>query len=307
MSSTKKHAATASGLGLGLSRSLESDPPKPPPEVHEVKTCTLAELGPSMPFGVIGHDEQLHKHLECRRWRGKEEREVARIRREGTRKGNTVSAMLAYMYTRVGPHDFGAKEPEKCQALLGPMLRGDVMYMYLWLRRQCIGDEMGMNLTCLHCGFQVPWRGQLDTVEVKTANNLQALLWDYALQDPFLLRGGEAKTLHMGPSHWGVFEQAARKAVTDADAGIGAMELIQDAVRGVEDKPSVALTSGELDEMSKRDIEALSTEIDEREIGPDLSVKETCPRCFCQFTTSIDWGYASFFSMPSRHSRRSNS
>jgi hypothetical protein len=101
--------------------SKEKEAQASPDPKSAVRTYTLAELGPSLPFGVIGSDEQLHKQLECRQWRGKEEREIARIRREGTRRGNAISAMLAFMFTRVGSYDFAAKDPKKCEALLSPM------------------------------------------------------------------------------------------------------------------------------------------------------------------------------------------
>ena len=106
--------------------------------------------------------------------------------------------------------------------------------------------------------------------------------------------------LTLQPNRWMMFEEMARKAVAEGDTGVVSVDLIRDAIVAINGEPEKrALIATDLDDMTKRDIEALAKQIDDRELGPDLSIAETCPRCGLQFRTSLDWGYASFFSASS--------
>jgi hypothetical protein len=264
-------------------------------------TRTLRELGAQLPIGIRGQDGALHKAVTCRDWRGREEREVAKLKKTARQKGDFISQLLGYMFTQVGPHDFTVMRPAERQNVLTHMYRADAMYLYLWLRHQCVGADLMLNLTCPHCGFQVPWKGDLDSLEVRTVEAVEPLRWEYVCQTVFDIRGTKVERLTLQPNRWAVFEATARKAVAGGDVGLVSVDLIRDAIYQINGEDlSIVLIDKDLDDMTKRDLESLSHEIDRREVGPDLSVKEACPRCTLQFTTSMDWGYASFFAASSQ-------
>jgi hypothetical protein len=265
------------------------------------KTTTLAELGPRLPIGVAAPDGTLSKELECRDWRGREEREVDRLKRKSRQKGDFISRLLGYMFTRIGPHEVATLQTAEVHSAISKLWRADAMYMYVWLRTQCIGHDLDLELTCRQCGFRVPWQGDLRTLEIRTTESLEPLEWTYELVKPFELRGETVETLTLRPNRWMFFEELVRRAMAEGDSGVVSVDLIRDAIVGVNGaKETRALVASDLDLMTKRDLEALSSAIDKRELGPDLSITETCPRCNLQFQTSMDWGYASFFSISGR-------
>jgi hypothetical protein len=266
-----------------------------------IQTPTLAELGPRLPIGIVGTDEAVHRDLECKEWRGREEREVEKLKRKTRQKGDFISRLLGYMFTRVGPYDFASMTPAEVQRAISKLWRADAMYLYLWLRHECIGPDLDLELTCRHCGFRIAWRGDLRTLEIKTTAEPTALEWDYECNRPFELRGTTVQRMRLRPSRWHLFEELARKAVVEGDTGVVSVDLIRECIVALNgETESRPLVAADLDLMTKRDLEALSAEIDRRELGPDLSVTETCPRCSLQFQTSLDWGYASFFAISSR-------
>lgn len=264
-------------------------------------TTTLAELGPRLPIGIAGPDGGLGKELECRDWRGREEREVDRLKRKSRQKGDFISKLLGYMFTRVGPHELATMQPAEVQAAISRLWRADAMYMYVWLRTECIGHELDLEITCTQCGFRIPWQGDLRTLEVRTTDRLEPLEWTYTLVKPFELRGERVESLRLRPNRWLFFEETVRRAMAEGDSGVLSVDLIRDAIVGVNGQAEIrALVASDLDDITKRDLEALAAAIDKRELGPDLSISETCPRCARQFQTSMDWGYASFFSISGR-------
>jgi hypothetical protein len=260
----------------------------------------LSDLGARLPFGVEV-DGAYHTDLACKRWTFRQEREVDKLKR-GARKGpDFPSRLLAFMLTRFGPHDFETmKEPEKL-AILGKAWLGDVMYSYIWLRTQCIGTEFNMDLECPHCGAELPFRADLSTLEVRCADSLEQVLWKYRLRDSFPFRGSPAEGFVMGPCRWHAIQQAMRAARHSA-SGSGGMKqfLILGGIAEVIGRGPVAVVENDLYEMSKYDMESLFAEIDEHEVGPDLSISHECDVCERNIYTSLDWGYESFFGLSSR-------
>lgn len=266
-----------------------------------IQTSTLAELGARLPIGIVGPDEAVHRDVECKEWRGREEREVEKLKRKTRQKGDFISRLLGYMFLRVGPCEFAAMQPAEIKAAISKLWRADAMYLYLWLRHECIGPDLDLELTCRHCGFRIAWQGDIRTLEVKTTEEPTGLNWTYEVARPFELRGTTIKSIGLRPSRWHLFEELARKAVAEGDTGVVSVDLIRDCIVALNGEPEGRpLVATDLDLMTKRDLERLSAEIDRRELGPDLSVTETCPRCSLQFQTSLDWGYASFFAISSR-------
>ena len=274
-------------------KSAKSSPSKP-----QTKRVTLLELGPRLPLGVVGADGSVSKDLVCKPWRGREEREVGKLKASGKESGDFVTRLLAYMFTKVGPHDFeNMKDPEK-HAVISSMFMGDVLYMYVWLRVQCVDKSLKMNLTCPNCNFSFPFDADLETVEVRTADKLDAVKWSYKLKVPFDIRGKPATGFELSPTRWQTMEISIKAALDAGDVNIGGakMDIIQGCARRIIDREEMVLTANEYDNMMKVDIERLCSRIDEHEIGPDMSVKQKCPgRCKREFVTSLDWGYESFF------------
>lgn len=272
---------------------------KPPESESKIARVDLGKLGPRLPLGVIGSDGSVNKDLVCKPWRGKEEREVGKLKKQGKESGDFITRLISYMFTKVGPHDFASMEEPEKRAVLSSMYMGDVFYMYVWLRTQTNGKSLKMTLSCPRCSFDFPFAADLDSVEVRTAEKYDHVKWSYALEIPFEVRGQMAQGFDLAPMRWQAMESSIKTAVDTGDTDGSKMEIIQGCVQRVTGREEMVLIEQDFDEIEKVDIEQLSAKIDENEIGPDMSVKEKCPRCERRFTTSLDWGYESFFSASS--------
>lgn len=274
-------------------------PPKP-----ATKKVLLKDLGPTLPLGIADASGVLHREIECRRWRGAEEREAGRLQADSKERGDFVSRLMAFMYTRIGEHNLDDMKDAEKQVILSKMYMGDVFYMYVWLRTRCLGTSLKMDLTCPRprCPDTFPFDADLNTLEVRTADSLDAVKWSYDLHEPFDLRGGQAQGFELGPIRWVAMEEVIRKALKNSDQGdpgMAKMDTIFNCIQSVKGVDPLVMIPRELDELGKIDIEMLSNKIDEHEVGPDMSVEEKCPRCKRTFRTSLDWGYESFFGVSS--------
>lgn len=268
------------------------------------KLLTLAELGANLPLGIRDSSGNFAKGLALKPWRMKEEKELAALREEATGGGEMtvgqhVSCVLATMYTHFGHFDFTNMKLEEKRIVLSQTYMGDIWYAYVYLRVMTLGPYLKIQVRCPRCRLLFPFTADLNTTEVATGSSLEGLLWDYDLAHPISIRGTEVSKLVMGPARWAMIESA--RGTTGGDAKEIA---IRSHIVGINDakEPLVLGASGpELDEMTKLDIENLTNEIDQRYLGPNMSIEmgPEVPCLHCKYKEPtrlpLDWRYDSFF------------
>jgi hypothetical protein len=258
---------------------------------------TLALQGPVLPVGLF-EGGSLRKDFDVRPWRMKEERELGALKdkNKNANQFTYIAMVLATMLSKLGPHDFLAMDFKKKRGIVAQMMMADVYYAYLYLRREAIGSSLSMSFKCPSCGHGFAYAADLDTVEVKAVDNFDATKWTYTLKDPFPFRGGTAKILNIGQLLWGTMEGLSSTAINSQAKS----SIIRGSVVSVEGFAAAPLADHEIDEMTKRDIEALANEIGNRFLGPDLALECDCPKCSTTIKAAIDWSYEGFFAISSR-------
>lgn len=267
----------------------------------KITKSLLKDLGPRLPLGVIDSSGAYVKDLAVRPWRLKEERELGEIR-DQNRDANVaqfVSMVLGTMCTRIGTHELETiKLPER-RVIVSQMFMGDVFFAYIWLRIQALGPELKVDLTCPNCSSKFPFSADLETIEVTSAETLSDALWEYKLHHPFSLRSRQIERLQLGPARWNGLEMMSNSG--SLNTGAAKAGIIRASVHGIPDKDgkftSTALGEYELDEMSKRDIEEISNQIDKHAIGANMAIEGKCTKCRYSFKMPIDWGYDGFFAV----------
>jgi len=281
-------------------KATEEDAPK-----NGVRKTTLGELGPNLPLGFIDASGAHVKSMAERPWRMKEEKELAALKDdtdESMSVGQHVSGILATMYSRLGHYDFNELEMAKRRIILSQAFMGDVWYAYVWLRCQSLGSDLKIQVRCPTCRKLFPFVADLKTTEVCTAGKLEDLLWTYELRQPVEILGKKVKAFRMGPARWQMLESAQGKG----DAGAAKEVAIRSHVYGLNDeKEQCVLAPDSVDEMGKMDIEHMTAAIDERFLGPNMSI-ETGPENPCIHCKSkavhrlpLDWSYDNFFAISS--------
>lgn len=271
------------------------------------KRVTLKELDQLMPLGITNNDGSYAKSFEIKRWRMKEEREIGEQKElhKNASIGQYVGIVLSTMCTSIGNINFESLKKAEKNVHISQMFVGDVFYIYTWLRRNSIGNELQISVKCPNCSNKFKVDANLDTIEVDTCEKLEDACWNYKLIDPFEIRGKLVTELLMGPPRWMALENL--KGTNTANTGAVKAGLILGSIQGIVDwkdengKPKqIALTVNELDEMCKKDIEKITHEMDENAIGPNMSVEGDCPRCRSDYHMPIDWSYDNFFDISGR-------
>lgn len=286
------------GRQVAVARSAaETTTPEPKKDSGRI-IRTLAEQGPSLPLGFPGVDGP--RDMVVRPWRTKEEREIAKLKKPKMGMGEHVSLVLTHMFSRVGPHvwDDDVKIPTR-KVQLGSMYLADVLYMYLWLRIQAMGKTLKMDLTCPFCNHKFRFAGDLETVEVRGASRAEVLRRKYDLIHPIELRKKKVTSVAFTGPLW----HHAANIPEGAEEGLGKIIVVQSSIVGLNDEPeAVALGDHEVDELSKLDLEAIATLINEDFFGPKMVIETECAKESCgkTLTAPIDWRYDRFFTTSSQ-------
>lgn len=264
-------------------------------------TTTLAERGPVLPIGVLQPDGGVNRSLEVRPWRMKEERELGALKQQAGEEGGTlanyISMVLGYMCPQIGGNRFETNQVTMAQVKIGQMYMADVFHAYCWLRLQALGHELPFKLKSPNTNKEFEWTADLRTLEVRTIENPEDMYWTYNVKVPFQIRGKTISKMIMGQQFWsslGMMEPGGNMGAATASIIAASVHRIPELQEG-----PVALVDGDLDEMTKRDIEAISTAIDDHGLGPKMYLEVTDPTVpranKPTFKAPLDWRYDAFF------------
>lgn len=275
-----------------------------------IKEVPLAELGAKLPIGMRQGSE-FHRSFTVRPWRMKEEKVLAKAKKDapGQNLATYVGTVVSYMCPQLGhhshdPEDASDKALAERRVHLSQMFMADVWYAYVYIRRESLGDEIKLNLTCPRCRKSFPWNGSLSTLGVRVPKSMEDAMWEYELHTPMQVRGKTVEKLHLGPQIWSVAEDIYSNP-DDAQAKDAAIR--SSVYRLNDDEDPVRLVAGDLDELTKRDIEGLAKAIDEHFVGPNMAIElggdTPCPNSKCGYNeprvVPIDWSYDHFFGVSS--------
>jgi hypothetical protein len=270
----------------------------------ERRIVTMSEWGKKLPIGIVELDGRLNKDFNTRPWKTKDERALGKLKKPDITMGRYIASVIAHMCDSIGSVNLSAiaKHEEKL-VHIQRMYTGDVFYVYCWLRREALGSKINLSFTCPTCQKRLPWTGDMETIQVGVVDHIEALRWIYKLMDPIQLRGKEVKSLQMSSPRWLSIDQATGSR-DDANAKVTAIR--GSIVSLNDDDDAIALGESELDELTKRDFEALVSEIDERYTGPNMALEGVCTPEMCpmgggyEFRVPIDWSYDNFFKHSSK-------
>lgn len=267
----------------------------------KIQTKTLAEQGPQLPIGITDSGGNPVRAIGVREWKMKQEKELGELRdkEKDASMAQYVSMILSSMCTQLGPHDLEKMKPQERRVVISQMFMADVFYAYTYLRTMAVGSNFHLKIPrCPSCKKPMDMTADLGTVEVKVAGSEKDTQWTYKLQKSFTVRGKEVKELTMGAARWSSIESASANGQS-LNAGLAKATVIRASLVAV-DGQQVVLAEHEMDDLSKLDMEALTAQIEERAVGPQMIVEENCDKCSYEMKIPIDWSYDSFFGSSSR-------
>ena len=263
-----------------------------------IKKIALAELGARLPIGV---GPTLEKDFGVRVWKTKDERELGQKKKSAKRFGEFVTVVLGHMLSSLGGVAFGPELDANQRALMfSNMYVADVLYAWLYLRREAIGPTLDLRVTCPRCpDTKFQFAGDLNSVEIGTVDSLDDLTWTYVLKHPIEVRKKRVESFQVRTPTWGHIKDF----IGDPNTSLAKLLAVRSAIIGVNGESApVRLTENELDELSKVDFEGIfagfssPTEF----LGPNMAIEVECPSCMHPLFQPIDWTYDGFFSISSR-------
>ncbi len=262
-------------------------------------TTTIAELGARLPVG-LSPGGALVKDLVSRPWKTKDERELSKLRKPKMSMAAYIGVVIGHMFKRFGHHEWDAEtKMETRRVHIGQAYMGDVFYAYMWLRREVIGNELALDITCPNpnCGHGFRFVGDLGSTSVNMVEDITALDWVYDLKHPIEIRKKTVARFRLRAPRWFALEGESAGEMTEAN---GKIMVARSSIVGLNDEPGdVAITDSEIDELSKYDLEALVNKANSEYIGPRMAVDGKCPKCERPFQSPIDWSYERFFTTSS--------
>jgi len=264
--------------------------------VKDVASILLGELGANLALGEPNSSGSLVTSFSVRRWNFKIEQALESKRQQ---KGKGVMSLHRYisflfseLCTNFGPFDFEAMNEAERLAALNTFAFADIMTAYTWIRKQCIGEKLQLDVTCPSCGSKFTYVADLNSLTVRTAKSIDDLKWTYSLLEPFAYGKEQVTEIEFGPLRW--------HSLANAKIELGARkpQILCSSVLGINGR-SVVVPESQFAEMGKRDLETILYWIDKNAIGPEMILEVSCPTAGCgtELKKLIDWGYDSFFSV----------
>lgn len=251
---------------------------------------TLAEYGPRLPCG-LKKDGGLVRDFECRPMKTSDERILAKLKKDNMTMGAYVSMILGHQFSTIAGMDLTKMKPAERAVQLGRLYMGDIFYAYVWLRRETMGTDLAIQISCTCTKEPFKWVGNLDTLTVATVTDEKDLEWTYEFRRPIEIRKKVVKKLRLTQPLWNVVAQT-----TSGSVDLARLNLVRGAVIGFNDDPErVDFQDSELDEIGKADLELLSKGFEPHWLGPNMSIEGQCPNCEREFKKPIEWDYGNFF------------
>jgi len=298
-----KPAATPSDESLGLEEVQQSNGQAEEPVV-EGKAVMPEVLG-VLPIGIDVGEGKLDKGYELNDFDGEMEMGLARYRdaNQSIDHSKFVTYLMGMAISRLGPHDFSSMKPIEKELILGGLYMADILHMYIHFRMASIGNAVPMKVQCLHCRSELDIRGDLSTLETKTAADLASIHGKVKLGKPIPFLHGDneidLETLEIKPARWSVLQSS-----DGAGAQYKALvSLVQDCVvpGGGDLPPGLFFTDFLFKKLTKLDIEAIKAKILEVTPGPLMMLEGSCskPGCGRKFSFPLEWTYDAFFTISS--------
>lgn len=266
------------------------------------RTVSFGEQGPRLPVGILVGDIY-HRDIAVRPFRLREEKSIGeyRTKTKALTAGKLVSHLLATLCTRLGPHDFESMNVSDRMLAVSSMELGDVLYAYIYTRKEALGTQFAMGLTCPNCRHNFVQDFNIDDIDVITLNADTAVdrTKHYELRDGLVTANKTYRKFTLGPLLWWSMDMPEIAGVNGLNPALRDLILLRAAITGA-DGETMRFSDGDLEELSLYDKSGLVGLLSDNLPGPQLIASMICEKCGTEFYQQIDWSYDDFFNRSSR-------
>ena len=259
-----------------------------------MKTVSLGEWGRKLPVGFVD-GEKFNREFSFRDLDFGIEREIqkARSKERVSTIGGIASNVLSKLLVTLGGEKVDPEKPEETKARLAGCWLADIMYMWLWARRESCGKDIQLpfpcqNPRCMYVDKDPMPNYDLDSFDINVAESSADLRGMWTTKFPYEIRSQVVNAFKLQPSRWSTY------LVAEAEE-ISAQMLIA-GICGTDKHESIILIDQEINRLKRPDYMGIQEEIGKLSLGPKMVVEHVCPKCKSEDKMFLDWGYDSFFS-----------
>lgn len=261
-----------------------------------MKTIDLKELKNQLPIGLKNKEGVYFENniFSFKSWGLEEEKNISKMKIESKSAGQFINQMLSYMLEKIGDHNFENMEEPAKLLMINQMNLVDVLYMYIYLRYDQLGNTISLNIPCGTCGkLMKGFDADMDGLDVTVREDEDADDWNYELRKKFDIDNEEVKSLKIRRTPW-----AALESVKQNEA-MGTSELFQimlkHSMMGKNDEVGYQQLDDIFKKIRKVDFEYLTQFLSDKNGGPSMNVEGNCKFCASPFLFALDWNYQTFF------------
>jgi len=257
----------------------------------EKKSLALKELKNRLPIETEGKTV----YFTFKDWTFKEEEIIAKMKKKSPSMGRFINDVLSMMLDTVGGEDFSGKDDNQKVLYINQQAMGNVLYMYLYLRYDQMGEELRLDFKCPFCGADISnYITDIGDIDVDCKFGEFDKYVEYKLHKPITLENGDqlVEKLKIGIAKWDVMEKAQDE--NDNEAQMKKYSY-KHSIQGVVGIDRFIDVSEIITKMKKRDIEKIGNFIAEHNGGPSVQAEVLCSKCDNKFWKQIDWSYDHFF------------
>jgi len=259
----------------------------------KLQSIPLKELKNRLPIEVDG---KVNQFFTFRDWTFKEEEYIAKAKTKTATMGRFIGDILAMMLTSVGGEDFTKKEHGEKILFMNRQPVGNVLYMYIYLRYDQLGEELRLTFKCPFCNAEINnFIANIGDLDVDCKFGEFSDVIDYHLKKPVSLDAGDQliETLRIGMARWDVMEKAQN--TSDANEATMKKYSYRNSIVGASNVTGYLDPEEVIQKLRKQDIERLGTVIAAHNGGPSIQAEVICSKCNNMFWKQIDWSYDHFF------------
>lgn len=261
----------------------------------------LRDYGPKLPVVPINGDGKPIQNptFSFCDWNMETEEKLSAMKRKAKNSGQFVNQMLCDLIAELNGEDFQKKSKEERTLAINQMDFPNVMYMYMYLRFEEMGNEIRFDVSCPACGSLLSdFRADLGTLETRVKDSVENREKIYELKRPITLEDGKIITgLKLKITKWNAMESADQEDLKN-DARMKRL-MFEDSICGLHDEngPIEGFhdVKSVIRKLKKLDIEKCMFDVVEHNAGPFMAVKGKCTKCDSEWMKAIDWSYDYFF------------
>lgn len=264
-------------------------------DMNDLKDTTLGLYGYNLPIGIeLGTPPSLQKDFSFRPFRLIEERlieEDLKKKKGGAHPAQAVLTTLKIMLTRFAGIDFNTASEKEKMSVLSSAYMTDILFAYLTLRVEALGEELEAPCKCPSCSTEWRWSADLRDLEVKVSDSVPT--FEFELRSPIRLGEKEVQRVRLYPPSWSTLVSMKTGSDSSLKRGILLSSMREVFLDG--DWVRRPLPPQVLDQLTKRDSELLIKVIDTEFPSIDLSIETECPSCSHKGVETIQWSHSFIF------------